>query len=198
MTSFVKLSWTNIDANKELKSYVGTSIIEEVVNPIVVDPTPVFTPVKSTLPIPLVPIPAKSVLKSIFNNLISWSFRNFSVGSNKRFFVPVANISVSKSPNLTVVKSVDFSSKKASLSVVIVTISENWESRVSGSTIWTRYWAKSSIKGSITVLVLSNPSLEKPSLISSCSKTLFVLHLVKSVNVLFWNVKNLDPLTLVS
>ena len=46
--------------------------------------------------------------------------------------------------------------------------------------------------------MLSNPSLEKPSLISSCNKTLFVLHLVKSVKVLFLNVKNLDPLTLVS
>ena len=46
--------------------------------------------------------------------------------------------------------------------------------------------------------MLSNPSLEKFSLISSCSRTLFVLHLVKSVNVLFWNVRNLDPLTLVS
>ena len=48
-----------------------TSMIDEVVNPMVVDPTPVFTPVKSTLPIPFVPIPDKSVLKSIFNTLIS-------------------------------------------------------------------------------------------------------------------------------
>ena len=34
-------------------------------------------------------------------------------------------------------------------------------------------------------IALSNPSLEKPSLTSSCNKTLFVLHLVKSVKVLF-------------
>ena len=108
-----------------MKSYVGTSRIVVVVNPTVVVAIPVLTPTKSTCPMLFVPIPVKSVLKSIFNNLISWSFMNFSVGSNKRFFVPVANISVSKSPNLTVVKSVDFSSKKASLSVVIVTISEN-------------------------------------------------------------------------
>jgi len=46
--------------------------------------------------------------------------------------------------------------------------------------------------------VLSNPSLEKFSLTSSCRRTLFVLHLVKSVNVLFLNVKNLEPLILVS
>ena len=45
--------------------------MDDVVNPIVVLPTPAFTPVKSTLPIPFVPIPVKSVLKSIFNNLIS-------------------------------------------------------------------------------------------------------------------------------
>ena len=127
-----------MEAYKELKSYVGTSIIDEVVNPIVVDPTPVFTPVKSTLPIPFVPIPAKSVLKSIFNTLISWSFRNFSVGSKTRFLVPLDNISVLKSPNFTVVKSVVFSRINASFSVVNVTISENWISKVSGSTICTR------------------------------------------------------------
>ena len=50
---------------------------------------------------------------------------NISVGLNTRFFVPVGNISVSKSPNLIVVKSVDFSSKNALLSVVIVTTSLN-------------------------------------------------------------------------
>ena len=58
---------------------------------------------------------------------------NFSVGSKTRFLVPVCNISVLKSPNLTVVKSVVFSSKKASFSVVNVTISENCISKVSGS-----------------------------------------------------------------
>ena len=54
-----------------MKSSVGTSIIDEVVNPTVVEPTPAFTPVKSTLPIPFVPIPVKSVLKSILRSLIS-------------------------------------------------------------------------------------------------------------------------------
>ena len=68
------MSWTNIDAYKELKSYVGTSIKDEVVNPTVVDPTPAFTPVKSTLPIPFVPIPVKSGLKSILRSLLSWAF----------------------------------------------------------------------------------------------------------------------------
>ena len=48
------------------------------------------------------------------------------------------------------------------------------------------------------VLVLSKPSLEKLSLISSCNNTLFVLHLVKSDRVLFLKVKNLEPFTLVS
>ena len=109
-----------------------------VVKPTVVVAIPVLTPTKSTWPILFVPIPVKSVLKSIFNTLISWSLVNISVGLNSRFFVPVANVSVSKSPNLIVVKSVDFSSKNASLSVVIVTTSLNWESKVSGSIIWIR------------------------------------------------------------
>ena len=121
-----------------MKSYVGTSIIDEVVNPTVVEPTPELTPVKSTLPIPFVPIPVKSVLKSILRILISWSFKNFSVGSNNKFLVPVGNISVSKLPNFTVVKSVVFSSRNELFSVVNVTNSENWESKVSGSTIWTK------------------------------------------------------------
>ena len=107
-----------MDAYNELKSYEGISIMDEVVNPTVVLPIPVFTPVKSILPIPFVPIPVKSVLKSILSNLISWSFKNFSVGVNKRFFVPVVNISVSKSPNFKVVKSVFFSRMNASFSVV--------------------------------------------------------------------------------
>ena len=107
-------------------------------NPTVVDPTPAFTPVKSTLPIPFVPIPVKSVLKSILRSFMSWSFKNFSVGVNKRFLVPVAKISVLKSPNLSVVKSVVFSRINASFSVVKVTISENWISKVSGSIICTR------------------------------------------------------------
>ena len=121
-----------------MKSKVGISRIVEVVNPIVVEPTPEFTPVKSTLPIPFVPMPIKSVLKSILRILISWSFKNFSVGSKTKFFVPVGSISVLKSPNLTEVKSVVFSSKNAFFSVVSVTNSENWESNVSGSTICTK------------------------------------------------------------
>ena len=94
-------------------------------NPIVVLPTPELTPVKSTLPIPFVPIPVKSVLKSIFKIFISWSLRNFSVGSNNKFLVPDDKISVLKSPNFSVVKSVVFSKMKASLSVVNVTNSVN-------------------------------------------------------------------------
>jgi len=39
------------------------------------------------LPIAFVPIPAKSVLKSIFNIFILWSLENFSTGSNNKFFV---------------------------------------------------------------------------------------------------------------
>ena len=93
------------------------------------------TPVKSIFPIDFVPIPTKSVLKSIFNIFISWSFVNFSVGSNIKFFTPVSRISVEKSPNFNVVKSVDFSSKTASNSFVKTTNSENWISKVSGSTI---------------------------------------------------------------
>ena len=100
-------------------------MIDDVVNPTVVLPIPAFTPVKSILPIPFVPIPVKSVLKSILSNLISWSLVNFSVGVNKRFLVPVAKISVSKSPNLILVKSVFFSRINALLSVVKTTNSVN-------------------------------------------------------------------------
>ena len=46
--------------------------------------------------------------------------------------------------------------------------------------------------GSIIVLIDSTPSLEKVSLMSSWTKTLFVKHLVKSVKFLFLNVRNLD------
>ena len=90
------------------------------------------------LPIPFVPMPDRSVLKSIFRILISWSFKNFSVGSNNKFLVPVDRISVLKSPNFNVVKSVVFSRIKASLSVVNVTNSVNCTSKVSGSIIWIR------------------------------------------------------------
>ena len=44
----------------------------------------------------------------------------------------------------------------------------------------------------MVVVKLSNPSLEKVSLISSWSNTLLVLHLVKSVSVLFLRVRNLE------
>ena len=44
-------------AYSELKSVLGNCAIVVVVNPIVVLPIPAFTPVKSTLPIPFVPIP---------------------------------------------------------------------------------------------------------------------------------------------
>ena len=121
-----------------MKSVLENCANVVVVNPTVVLPIPEFTPVKSTLPITLVPIPVKSVLKSILRSLISWSLVNFSVGVNSKFLVPVANISVSKSPNLTVVKSVDFSRINALFSVVSVTISVNWVSKFSGSTICTR------------------------------------------------------------
>ena len=58
-------------AYSELKSVLGNCAIVVVVNPIVVLPIPAFTPVKSTLPIPFVPIPVKSVLISILSNLIT-------------------------------------------------------------------------------------------------------------------------------
>ena len=99
---------------------------------------PVFTPTKSTWPMLFVPMPDRSVLKSVLRSLMSWSFRNTSVGENTKFFVPVGSMSVSKSPNLTVVKSVVFSRIKALVSVVKVTNSVNCISKVSGSIIWTR------------------------------------------------------------
>ena len=42
------------------------------------------------------------------------------------------------------------------------------------------------------MLIDSKPSLEKLELISSWINTLLVLHLVKSVKLLFWKVRNLD------
>ena len=59
------------------------------------------------------------------NNLLVIDSYSTSVGLNSKFLVPVGKISVSKSPNLIVVKSVDFSSKNASFSVVIVITSLN-------------------------------------------------------------------------
>ena len=106
--------------------------------PTVVLAIPVLTPVKSTLPIAFVPIPAKSVLKSTFNILISWSLVNFSVGVNNKFFSPVLRISESKSPSFNVVKSCVFSRMYALFSSVKVINSVNWVSNVSGSIIWTR------------------------------------------------------------
>ena len=117
-------------AYSALKSDFGNSTIVEVA-PV---PTPVFEPVNFVLPITLVLIPTKSVLKSIFNIFISWSLVNFSVGSNNKFLIPLVVISVFKSPNFSVVKSVDFSNKIASSSSVNTTISLNCVSNVSGST----------------------------------------------------------------
>ena len=101
-------------------------------------PTPTFDPTKSTWPTACVPIPDKSELKSILRILISWSFINFSVGVNIRFFVPSVVISVANSPSSRVVKSVVFSSKNALSVVVSVMSSVNWTSSVSGSTICIR------------------------------------------------------------
>ena len=75
------------------------------VNPELALLTPTLTPVKSILPIPVVLIPVKSVLKSAFNTLMSWSFVNASVGVNNRFLTPVFKICVSNTPKLVVVKS---------------------------------------------------------------------------------------------
>ena len=50
----------------------------------------------------------------------------------------------------------------------------------------------------MTVLFSWNPVLENLLLISSCTNTLLVLHLVKSVNTLFDNSTNLELLVLVS
>ena len=82
------LSWTKTLAKRPLKSVLGNCAIVVVVTPIVVLPTPTFDPTKSTWPTACVPIPDKSELKSILRILISWSFVNFSVGVNVRFFVP--------------------------------------------------------------------------------------------------------------
>ena len=121
-------------AYNELKSFLENSIMLEVVP----DVTPILDPVCLTLPIVFVLIPTKSVLKSIFKILILWSLVNFSVGSNNKFLSPPVVISVFKSPNLRVVKSVVFSNKTISSSSVNTTTSLNWVSEVSGSTIWMR------------------------------------------------------------
>ena len=63
---------------------------------------------------------------------------NFSVGSNNKFLVPVEVISLFKSPNLRVVKSVVFSNNTTSSSSVNTTISLNCISYVSGSIICIR------------------------------------------------------------
>ena len=66
-----------------LKSVLGYSTIVVVVTPTVVVPTPTITDDNSTCPIWLVtptPVPIWSVLKSVFNTLISWSLLNTSVG----------------------------------------------------------------------------------------------------------------------
>ena len=73
-----------------MKSALENSAIEVVA----LEPALTLTPVKSILPIELPPVFTKSVLKSIFKIFISWSFVNFSVGVNIKFFVPVFVISV--------------------------------------------------------------------------------------------------------
>ena len=118
-------------AYNPLKSVFGNSTIDVVV------PADTLTlePVWLILPIVFVLIPTKSVLKSIFRILTLWSFVNFSVGSNIKFLVPPLVISVLRSPNLRVVKSVLFSNKITSSSSVNTTISLNCVSNVSGSII---------------------------------------------------------------
>ena len=96
---------------------------------------PTFTPVNFTLPIKLVPLPTKSVLKSVFKILRSWSFNDFSVGLNNKLLVPPPEISVSIFPKSKVVKSFVFSNKIASSSSVKTTTSVIWVSSVSGSII---------------------------------------------------------------
>ena len=119
-------------AYNALKSVLENSAIDTVVPAA----TLIFEPVSFVLPTVLVLMPTKSVLKSIFNTFISWSFVNLSTGSNNRFLVPVDVISVLRSPNLDVVKSFDLSNNITSSSSVKTTTSLNWVSNVSGSTIW--------------------------------------------------------------
>ena len=88
---------------------MGNSAIEVVLIPEISVVAPTFTLVKSILPIEAPPLEGKSVLKSIFKILISWSFSNFSVGVNTNVFSSLTSISVEKSPNFIVVKSVVFS-----------------------------------------------------------------------------------------
>ena len=119
-------------AYNALKSVLENSAIDTVVPAA----TLIFEPVSFVLPIVLVLMPTKSVLKSIFNTFISWSLVNLSIGSNNKFFVPEVVISVFSSPNLLVVKSFDLSNNITSSSSVKTTTSLNWVSNVSGSTIW--------------------------------------------------------------
>ena len=119
-------------AYNALKSVLENSAIDTVVPA----ETLIFEPVSFVLPTVLVLMPTKSVLKSIFNTFISWSFVNLSVGSNNKFLVPELVISVFSSPNLLVVKSLDLSNNITSSSSVKTTTSLNWVSNVSGSTIW--------------------------------------------------------------
>ena len=88
---------------------MGNSTIEVVLIPDNAVVAPTFTLVKSILPIGAPPLEGKSVLKSIFKILISWSFSNFSVGVNTNVLTSSIEISVEKSPNFIVVKSVVFS-----------------------------------------------------------------------------------------
>ena len=137
--SLVTLSCTWIFAYNELKSVVGNCTIVDVVNPTVVLPTPTFVPIKSIHPNDWVPIPGRSVLKSVFNILISWSLSNFSSGVNTKVFLWKESDSAVISPNLVPVSAADLSNIIASLVVVETITSLIWASLVSGSMIWIRY-----------------------------------------------------------
>ena len=105
-------------AYNALKSVLENSAIDTVVPA----ETLIFEPVSFVFPTVLVLMPTKSVLKSIFNTFISWSFVNLSTGSNNKFFVPEVVISVFSSPNLLVVKSFDLSNNITSVSYTHLTL----------------------------------------------------------------------------
>jgi len=137
-------SCTNTFANSPLKSFLENSATEVVVNPTVVLPTPTLAPVNFTLPIVLEPVERISVLKKVFNTLISWSLSKASTGTNIRLLSPAVVVSVFISPNFKLVfwllrptpaESVDFSIRKLSVWVFITITSLIWVSKVSGSII---------------------------------------------------------------
>ena len=133
----------NIFACNPLNVSLSISIIDSVLLEFI----SITEPVKLTLPTIFVVIPNISTSLKVFNILISWSFVNFSTGSNINLLTPVSVISVLKSPNFwllsvlfnpTPAVSLVFSSNIISCSLVKTTISLNWVSNVSGSTTWIR------------------------------------------------------------